>query len=175
MLSTEELLDLEEEVRQELPERLLGALSLANEQGRLQELLDLLLLPDLLEPENKYETHRDGKIVVVGGSAVNKDVLLAIAKGLGINKDRFEFCLGYDDAKRFNFKKLQYAPNYRVVLVGPMPHSVVGKDDNSSIIARMENVEGFPRVERLIGGRELKITKSNFREKLQELITEDYI
>ena len=175
MLSTEELLELEEEVRQELPERLLGALSLANEQGKLQELLSLLLLPDLLEPENKYETHREGKIVVVGGSAVKKEVLLSIAKNLGIDKDRFEFCLDYEGAKRFNFQKMQYAPNYRVVLVGPMPHSVVGKDDNSSMIAKMENTEGFPRVERLIGGSELKITKSNFREKLQALLEEGYI
>ena len=70
---------------------------------------------------------------------------------------------------------MQYAPQYRVVLFGPTPHSGYGKGDSRSIISELEKSDAYPRVERLMSGQELKITKSNFREMLQKLIKEDYI
>ena len=91
------------------------------------------------------------------------------------NKKRFEFCLEYKEIQKYDFRKMQYAPQYRVVLFGPVPHSGHGKGDSGSIIAEIEKSEAFPRVERLISGQELKITKTNFREKLQQLIEEEYI
>ncbi len=75
----------------------------------------------------------------------------------------------------FDARKMQYAPQYRIILFGPTPHSGYGKGDSSSIITELESSEAYPRVERLISGNELKITKSNFREKLQQLTEEDYI
>lgn len=70
---------------------------------------------------------------------------------------------------------MQYAPQYRIILFGPTPHSGHGKGDSGSIIAELEKSVAYPRVERLISGSELKITKSNFREMLEQLIEEDYI
>ena len=70
---------------------------------------------------------------------------------------------------------MQYAPQYRVVLFGPTPHSGHGKGDSGSIISEIEKGEAYPRVERLTSGQELKITKSNFREKLKQLMDEEYI
>ena len=87
----------------------------------------------------------------------------------------FEFCLDYEDAQKYDFRKMQYAPQYRLILVGPMPHSGYGKGESRSIISEIEKSDAYPRVERLMSGQELKITKSNFREMLQRLIYEDYI
>ena len=49
------------------------------------------------------------------------------------------------------------------------------KGDSRSIIAEIEKMDGYPRVERLVSGEELKITKTNFKEKLKQLIDEEYI
>ena len=49
------------------------------------------------------------------------------------------------------------------------------KGDSGSIIAELEKSSAYPRVERLVSGSELKITKTNFREMLERLIKEDYI
>ena len=70
---------------------------------------------------------------------------------------------------------MQYSSQYRVILFGPAPHSGHGKGNSGSIIAELEKSSAYPRVERLISGNELKITKSNFREMLERLIKEDYI
>ena len=56
-----------------------------------------------------------------------------------------------------------------------MPHSGYGKKDSGSILAEVEKSSIYPRVERLLNGNELKITKSNFKETLERLIEKDYI
>ena len=71
--------------------------------------------------------------------------------------------------KTFNFKKMYYKPQYALVMVGPMPHSGVGKGDSGSIVAALENDEGYPPVVRL-GSNGLKITKTDFKNKLDEMI-----
>ncbi len=174
-LSIEELSDLEEELMEILPEKLMEILTRANTKGTLEDLLGLMELSDLLGAENHFETYKDGKIVVIGGTEVKQEVLLSIAKQLGIDKNRFEFCLDYEGAQKFEYRKMQYAPQYRVVLFGPVPHSATGKGDSGSVISELENSEAYPRVERLLNGTELKITITNFREKLQQLLDEDYI
>ena len=113
--------------------------------------------------------YKSGKIVVIGQSDVKADVLLSIGKQLGVDKNRFELYLDYEDAKTFKFRKMQWQPSYSVVLVGPMPQSGMSKGDASSIITAIESEEGYPPVVRL-GRNSLKITKTDFREKLKELI-----
>jgi len=176
MLSIEALSDLEEEVLNRFPEQITGILSRCNRNGELEKLLKILQMEDLLEPEKRFESYKEGKIVVIGGTKVNENVLLSIAKDLGLSKDRFEFCLDYEAAQKYDFRKMQYAPSYRLILFGPVPHSGHGKGDSGSIIAEIENhPEMYPRAERLLAGQELKITKSSFREKLQQMLQEDYI
>jgi hypothetical protein len=174
--SIDQLIEIEEMVKKELPGKLEELITLANRQGRLENLLNTLNLSYILvDNEGKYETHKNGKIVVIGESDIKEKVMLGIAKKLNIDRERLEFCLGYDAAKKYNFRKLQFAPKYRVVLVGPMPHSVSGKGDHSSIITGIENTEGYPRIERLKSNNALKITKSNFEQSLRKLLIEDYI
>ena len=169
MLNVEELFDLEEELKEELVQHLTEILVKLNRTGRLHDLLDLLEMESLLNPNIGYQPYKAGKIIVIGQSDVKEEALLSIAASLGINKNRFEFYLEYMDAVKFNFHKMQWQPSYSVILVGPMPHSGVSKGNFGSIISALENEEGYPPVVRL-GCSGLKITKSDFRTKLQDLI-----
>lgn len=175
VLTIEELSQLEDEIMSALPENITAILSKLNRSGRLEELLELLDMEDLLGQEQDFYSYKEGKIVVVGGTDVKEEVLLSIAKSLGLDKSRFEFCLDYKQIQKFDFRRMQYAPQYRIILFGPTPHSGHGKGDSGSIIAEIEKSAAYPRTERLTSGAELKITKSNFREMLERLIKEDYI
>ena len=175
VLAIEELSALEDEIISALPNRITAILSKLNRSGRLEELLELLGMEDLLEQEQDFYSYKEGKIVVVGGTDVKEEVLLSIAKSMGLDKNRFEFCLDYKQIQKFDFRKMQYAPQYRLILFGPAPHSGHGKGDSGSIVAELEKSPAYPRVERLISGNELKISKSNFRDMLERMIKEDYI
>lgn len=174
-LTIEEMSDLEDKILMKLPEKITAVLSKLNRSGGLEEFLNTLDMADLLETQQEIYSYKDGKIVVIGGSEVKEEILLSIAKKLGLDKSRFEFCLDYKQIQKYDFKKMQYAPQYRVVLFGPSPHSGHGKGDSGSILAEVEKSPAYPRVERLVSGNELKITKSNFREMLKRLIEDEYI
>lgn len=154
-------------------------ITLANRIGQLEKMLEQWGLEELIENEQLssddfYDTYKNGKIVVLGGSSVKEKVLLGIIKELGLDKNRFEFCLDYDSIVRYQFSKLQYNPNYRLVIVGSMPHSTAGKGDSSSAISEMEKGNGYPKVVRL-GSNDLKVTKTGFKKVLQEQIAAKYI
>lgn len=170
MLGPKELSELEDNLKRELDSRWTEILSLLNRSGQLEHFLDLIGLSGLLCANTGYKPYPTGKIVVIGGTQVKENVLLAIGQSLGIRKDRFELYLDYDAAKTFNFKKMQYAPTYSLILVGPMPHSGAGKGDFGSVISSIEQQSGYPPVVRL-GSAGLKITKSNFRSTLEELLS----
>ncbi len=174
-LSIIELSELEDEIMDRIPNDITAILSKLNRTGQLEEFLNMIGMIYLLETENDFYSYRDGKIVVVGGTEVKEEVLLSVAKKLGLDKNRFEFCLDYEAIQKYDFKKMQYAPQYRVVLFGPSPHSGRGKGDSGSIIAELESSKAYPRVIRMQGGNELKITKSNFKETLMQLSEENYI
>ena len=174
-LTIEELSELEDRIIEELPYKITAVLSKSNRSDRLEEFLDMIDMTELLEKKQGFYSYKEGKIVVIGGTKVKEEVLLGIASRLGIEKNRFEFYLDYKHIQKFDFKKMQYAPQYRIILFGPVPHSGYGKKDSGSILAEVEKSSIYPRVERLLNGNELKITKSNFKETLERLIEEDYI
>ncbi len=164
---------------EEIIDAITAKIALANRMNELDSLLECWGLQELIgnnsvSSDDFYDTYKDGTIVVIGASQVKEHDLLGIAKSLGLSKDRFEFCLDYDEIVKFNFKKMQHKPNYRLVIVGPMPHSTAGKGDSSSAIAEMETRDGYPKVVRL-GSNELKITKTSFKKTLQKQIAADYI
>lgn len=169
MLNVEELFELEDNIKEELDDHLTAALSRMNRSEQLEEFLRMLGMEHLMQKEKRYEVYKSGKIVVIGQSDVKPDALLSVAKQLGLDKNRFELYLDYEDAKAFNFRKMQWQPTYSLLMVGPMPHSGISKGDYGSIIAALEAEEGYPPVVRL-GSNGLKITKSDFRAKLTEMI-----
>lgn len=171
MLGVEDLAELESEVRSELNENLEAILSKLNRKGDLDKFLDLVGLSYLLKRENDYPVYSNGKIIVIGQSDVKEDILLAVGKELGISKNRFELYLEYYDSKKYDFRHVQWNSNYSVILVGPMGHSGVSKGDFGSVIEAISNQEGYPPVIKLGSNQgKLKITKSDFKSKLQELL-----
>ena len=167
VLGIEEIEELLDEIRMRVLK--------ANREDRLDQLLASMGMSDLMEVQPQ-PGNKDGIIVVLGASEVDEHRLLGVAKSLGLDKDRFEFCLDYDTLQKYNFRKLQYSDKYRMIMVGPMPHSTAGKGDSSSAIAEMEkHPEMYPRVVRVSSGNELKITKTGFKEALERILQEAYI
>lgn len=168
MLEIEELEELLDEIR--------IVIFRANREGTLDEMLPKLGLNKYIQSSNsRFESYRSGKIVVIGAPTVKEKDLKAIAEDLGIDKNRFEFCLDYDKAQKYQFNKLKNNEKYRLILFGAVPHSTSDRSDSNSIIVELESNNDYPRVERLISGNELKITKTNFRTTLQRLLDEEYI
>lgn len=117
----------------------------------------------------------NGKIIVLGESAIKEREIIASITGQGISKDRIELHLGYEEFKNYNFNRLQYNSTYRLILVGPLPHSTKDKEDCSSIIAKMEQDDGYTRVVRLVSNEQLKMTKTNVKEAIRREIESGYL
>ena len=103
MLDVEELLELEDNIRKELDDYLPAALSMLNRTGELETFLKMLGMEDLLQSKPLYQVYKTGKIIVIGRSDVKAEVLLSIAKSLGLSKDRFDLYLDYEGGKTFDF------------------------------------------------------------------------
>ena len=178
MLEPIELLELENSLKDILNDKLASILSRLNRTEELDDFLKLIGEETLLQKNSGYHPYTTGKIVVIGESAVKKEILIAIARDLGVSKDRLIFHLSYDEAKRFQCHSMQYNPSYSVVIFGPVPHSGKSKGDYGSIISEMEHQEGYPPIIRMTSNsnsNDLKITKSSFREQLGELIEQKIV
>ena len=88
-------------------------LLIANEDGSLEILLSKIGWDDLLQKNNTgFYSYPTGKIFVLGGSECPENRLLGVAKELGLDKKRFEFCLDYKKAVKYDYRHLQYRPEY---------------------------------------------------------------
>lgn len=175
-LSVDELMDLEDELRPRLNDELPHILISLNQKDKLAEFLEMIGMSDVLSPKGyEYKPMTSGNLVIIGGGKITKNEIIAIMESLNISRTRLECCLDYADAKRFNFRKLQYSAKYSVVMVGNMGHKAQDIGKASSAISMMENEDGYPPVMRLISNNELKITKSNFKEALSRAISDGLI
>ncbi|MBO4485303.1 MAG: hypothetical protein J5738_07945 [Lachnospiraceae bacterium] len=160
-----ELEEIEEKVRFKFENNLEEILTRLNRTEELETFLKMMGLQELVEHDKRVYAC-GGKILVIGQSEIGADKLKGIASGVfGIDKDRVECLLEYEDAKGFDFSKIKYNEKYSCILVGPMPHSGKVKSKYSGIITSLENDEGYPPVVRM-GAQSLKITKTSFREAL---------
>ena len=148
---------------------------LANRLDELDDLLTKWGLEEFVHPHDTVERYTEGKIVVIGATEIKEPVLLGICKEMGISKSRVELCLDYDKAQKYDYRKLRYSSLYSAVLFGAVPHSTIWKGDAGSIIAQLESQSGYPPIKRLVAGEELKITKSNFKRAIQELLDQKII
>jgi len=174
MLDINELSDLEEALKVELFDKLEEVLIRLNRTGELEEFLRLINMQELLGLACETAAAKDGIIIVIGQSEVEKEKLAAVAKDMGFDKNKMEFYLDYKAAKTFDFKKTQWSDKYSCILVGQMPHSGSIKGDYSSMISALECEKGYPQTVR-VGTNGLKITKSSFRETLKFLLNENIV
>ena len=175
MLNVVELFELEDMLKEAIDSDFTAILTRLNCTNRLKELLELLGLESLYPGYScHFSNYGTGKIVVIGASQVKELHLIKEAEALGISRERFEFHLDYNEASRFDYKKMQYRPEYALVMFGPVHHSGHEKGDYSSVITAIENTDGYPPVVRL-GENELKITKTGFRNALSKCIEEGIV
>lgn len=174
-LGIDEIVELEEKLLTIFEESLQTILLKLNRNEQLGNLLILLGHPELLgKGDNGYIPVPDRTIVILGESSISVNDIQNTIKKFGIPKNRLELHLEYKP-NGLNLDALKYSPNYSLILVGPMPHSIEGKDNYSSIITRMEKEAGFPPVKRLMAGNELKITKTSIKDAIGDAITRGLI
>ena len=169
-LGFEEFADLMEEITHRF--------TVANNDGTLRDLLDKLGWGDLLSLDAEpLFTFEKGKILVIGEQTVGIEQLRMTVNKLGLDVSRFEFILDYEKAQTFDYKKLEYNPQYRVVFVGAVPHSTTGTGQSGSLLSELtSHPDKYPRTVALKSEEgTLKITKSGFKKALQELKSEGYI
>lgn len=109
------------------------------------------------------------RIIVIGKSHATEQHLLGICKAVGLDKDQVDFRLSYKAFDSLEIGALQYNDSVAGILIGPVPHKVPGQDDPVQALMRQEGFPPTVRVETSSG--ELKITKSSFREALENLLT----
>ena len=174
-LSIQELVDLRDDMMLRMGGSLLPALTKANREDRLPELLTDLGMEDLAEANGCLrKTERAGKIVVMGDSTVKVDKLRSIARKKGFDLDRFEFQLDYDRLRHYDFGKLRGSMGYAAVLAGPMAHKTLGTVRASSYIAQAEqHPDEYPILIKMGTANELKITNNSFKKALDRLLELD--
>ena len=143
-LSLEELDVLETRIIDILnDEGLLPTLIRLNTNERLDDFLNLLGHSELLEREEHFfHAPTDGKIIILGESSIKDADILSALKEFGIRKDRVELHTEYD-LGGFNVELLRYSPNYSLILFGPVPHSIQGRGDHTSVITAVEKDQGY--------------------------------
>lgn len=169
-LTQNELIDLEEAII----ERLEKLLRQKNDEGSLEQMLRAMELDDIIAQlegvDNPLMTWPDGHVLVLGAIPRMVEDLRGVGRSLGIEKRRFEF-IEYDDVTNHNFRNIAYSSKYCAIIAGSNPHSARGMAGDSSIITHIENHRDmFPEVKRVSANGSLKITKTNFRRALEELI-----
>ena len=168
-LSAYELYDLQHVMMERMSDCLLPAITAANRTGDLANLLSLLGMGDLIADESV--SFQPTRVVVLGDSMVNESKLRSIVRKNGYDPEQFDFVLGYNELKHFNFGKLRDSYTYRAVMVGPMPHSTPGKYDSSSAVTEMKaHPELYPPVIELRDSTGLKITNNSFAQGLTKLV-----
>lgn len=174
MLTNEDLLNIITEASYRLHKEIKNAYDRDNLEGYLTTIGMSDLIP-CVEESNDFETYPDGKILIIGAAQIKDYEVYGCLKEFGIDKDRIELHIGYDEAKTYPFKKIQYNPNYRLILFGPVPHSGKGKQDSSSIITEIEATDGYPKVIRLSDAHGLKLTKTSLKRALFQEINTGYL
>lgn len=177
MFSTEELNNIIETLKQRV--------FIANANGELELLLNKLGIEytkTTCIKDTIFSGTPSGKVLIIGESSVKKNNIIGMLKGSEFGFDnssimkRFEFVFEYETLNSFSFNKLTKW-NYAVILAGPIPHSIRGRDDNASLLCKLEKNEEdiYPPVIRLTANSQLKITKQNVHDTLLDLIKKGVI
>lgn len=120
--------------------------------------------------EQRLEGLKDKNIRLIGAvksQSIVRD-LNGAAKKFGFKIDIVD---DYDKISNIDFRNMRYS-SIDGVIVGPMPHSVKGKGNYSSLIEMLKNESGYPPVvECRISNGELKVSKRSLWHALGELGT----
>lgn len=109
------------------------------------------------------------KILVLGATELNENIMKGIAKHYGFENSDFEFETDYSKVVNYS-GRLQNANRYHTVLFGACPHKVVGLGDYSSLIEKFKQCEDYPyAIDARSKSGELKVTKESYRKALNRI------
>lgn len=120
----------------------------------------------LMNPNN-------AKILVVGWTNYKTIALLKKLDEIEIDRERVEILNDIEKIKNDSnlLNSIVKSKYYTDIIVGPMPHSMCCKNDNSSLITKLEDNEKEnvgPRIIRALANNELKITKTSFEKAIKQ-------
>ena len=174
-VSTDELLD----IIADAGLRLQREIKLAYKSGTLNDYLIKIGMEDLYPQKNDSGwdgAFPYGKIVILGASNIQDRDIFKSIESVGISRERVELRLGYYDRSNEEFiRTLRYNNKYRLILVGPMPHSTTATGDFSSAITMMQNTDGYTKVIPLCSNGKLKISKTNIKQAVQSAVDSGYL
>lgn len=169
LLDNELKVDVASEATRIIMKNIISARSISELRGYLKS----IGLEDLTPDIDTFQPN--GDIYILGDLSIKDNIVYQIFKDLNIDTDRVKILKEYNKLKTYNYNRFQYNTSVRLIFVGPMPHSTQGKGDYSSIIAKMEKEEGFPRVVRLGIEDSLKVTKTNLKEAIKKEIETNFL
>ena len=142
-------------------EKVARELEISNRTNELENYLRKIGCSEFAAQHNTEYTH-NAKIVIIGESAIDVKEIESVAKKNGINPKRLELCLNYEKIKSIDIRRFEYNCNYSDIIFGPVPHKMVGIDDNSGAIAMIKNnTKAYPKLNLASDGNSLKITKKS--------------
>lgn len=155
--------------------RFLDELTQAESLGEFNSIIHRVGYEDLLvESDYWLDTLPYGKVLVMGDLSMKEKELQGWFKSYGIDKNRIVH-ISFEEVKNYDISRLEYSDVYRLILVGPVPHSAKGMGDESSVITSLENNPNITKVKRLMSGNELKISKESLKKSLKEEIQSGYL
>lgn len=170
LLTLDEIVVLEEKLLKVFNDDLLNILITLNRNERLKDFLTLVEHPEfIMKSNNSYSYLTNQSVVVLGAFQIKAEDIIKTINKCGVAKDRVELHLDYY-LKGFNIDSLKYSLKHSLILLGPMPHSLKGKDNYSSLISRLETEDGFPPVKRLTADNSLKITKTSIKNEINNAL-----
>lgn len=169
LLDNELKIDIASDVTKIVMKRIISARSISE----LRSYLKSIGLEELTPEIDNFQPN--GDIYILGDLSIKDNIVYQIFKDLSIDVNRVKIVKGYNEFKTYNFNRFQYDTSVRLIFVGPMPHSTRGKGEYSSVIAKMEREEGFPKIVRIGVEGNLKVTKTNLKEAVIKEIESNYL
>lgn len=169
LLDNELKIDIASDATKIVMKRIIGARSISE----LRSYLKSIGLEELTPEIDNFQPN--GDIYILGDLSIRDNIVYQIFKDLSIDVNRVKIVKGYDEFKSYNFNRFQYDTSVRLIFVGSMPHSTRDKGEYSSVIAKMEREEGFPKIVRLGTEGSLKVTKTNLKEAVIKEIESNYL
>lgn len=127
--------------------------------------------PGIVLRENTADNgvHNKLRILVLGGSQVNNEIILAECRKAGFNRDNIDLHTEYAKLTGFDTNNLlKTRSHYAGILVGPVPHKMKHTDN---LVSRLENEpERYPPFV-ILQDKEnhLKITRNTLKKGLERL------
>ena len=123
---------------------------------------------DLENNNVKDELKRKSKVLIIGQPHISVDEIFIVAKQFGFNKKNLEMYTDYDKMKNLDIRRFRNTEKYEGIVLGPIPHSVKGKDYDSVLASILSSTDGYPYwIKCMTESGEFKMTRTAFEKAME--------